>query len=128
MSTVLLVLHLFVTLALIGVVLAGALLSFLLSKLMKGTIQVLNHILGGVFGLLLAQQALGLLALGFVLVASGQTQGQAAGWGVHVLGEADALDLARGDYPHLRGWYERQIARRRDVQLRLFRVDLRDCW
>ena len=34
------------------VVLVGAILAFLLSKLMKGTIQVVNHFLGGVFGCL----------------------------------------------------------------------------
>ncbi len=39
-------------LILLAVVLAGALLSFLLSKLMKGAIAVVNHFLGGVFGCL----------------------------------------------------------------------------
>ena len=34
------------------VVLAGAVLAFFFSKLMKGTIQVVNHFLGGVFGCL----------------------------------------------------------------------------
>ena len=34
------------------VVTAGAVLAFFLSKLMKGTIQVVNHFLGGVFGCL----------------------------------------------------------------------------
>jgi len=34
------------------VVIVGAILAFLLSKLMKGTIQVVNHFLGGVFGCL----------------------------------------------------------------------------
>ncbi len=35
-----------------GVVLAGWLLGFLLSKLMKGTLSLANHLLGGVLGLL----------------------------------------------------------------------------
>lgn len=39
-------------LILLAVVLAGALVSFLLSKLMKGTIQIVNHFLGGAFGCL----------------------------------------------------------------------------
>lgn len=39
-------------LILTAVLAVGGLLSFLLSKLMKGTIKVLNHFLGGVFGLL----------------------------------------------------------------------------
>lgn len=39
-------------LILLAVVLAGALLSFILSKLMKGAMAVVNHFLGGVFGCL----------------------------------------------------------------------------
>jgi len=39
-------------LILLLILLLGNLLSFLLSKLMKGTLQVLNHFLGGVFGFL----------------------------------------------------------------------------
>ncbi len=34
------------------VVLAGALVTFLVSKLMKGTLRVLDHLMGGVFGCL----------------------------------------------------------------------------
>jgi len=37
-------------LILIVVLAVGALLSYILSKLLKGTIQVINHFLGGVFG------------------------------------------------------------------------------
>lgn len=36
----------------IGVVLIGWLVSYILSKLMKGSLSLVNHILGGVFGLL----------------------------------------------------------------------------
>jgi len=39
-------------LILFAVVLVGAILSFLLSKLMKGAMAVVNHFLGGVFGFL----------------------------------------------------------------------------
>ncbi|MHB8053923.1 MAG: CvpA family protein [Candidatus Aminicenantales bacterium] len=39
----------FILILIIGLA-VGALLSFLLSKLLKGTIQVINHFLGGVFG------------------------------------------------------------------------------
>jgi membrane protein required for colicin V production len=39
-------------LILLAVVLAGALLSFVLSKLMKGAMAVVNHLLGAVFGCL----------------------------------------------------------------------------
>lgn len=51
----------------IGVLMAGWLVALVLSKLMKGPLKFMNHILGGVFGLLKGVLICGVIVLGLLV-------------------------------------------------------------